>query len=394
MRDILGENTILGYCTNVHAGQTFTLTMANLEAYAVPIRKLVSPDHPMGVGLWLSHEAASQMLGSDRVVEFSDWLKHRDLMAYTINGFPFGNFHEKHVKHKVYHPEWCDQSRLDYTKNLADILVHLLGEDDKEGSISTLPIGWRESIAADKDKSFAAAQNLIKLCDHLANIEDITGKLIHVDLEPEPGCYLDTSQDVVDFFKDELFLLGNEHRLRRYLRVCHDVCHAAVMFEAQEDALRNYQSHGIAVGKVQLSSAVRTRFDQMDDRDRIDALAQLGEFREERYLHQTVAKITGGHFFDDLPLAIAQFDHTPPPTVEWRTHFHVPLFLQKFGLLESTQDEVIKCLSLIGELSDCKHFEVETYAWGVLPAELKLVDLVDGIAQELKWVRQHAAVKK
>lgn len=393
MRNLFGDNSILGYCTNVHAGPTYALTLANLEAYAVSVRKLVCPDQPMGVGLWLAHEAASQILGGDRVLEFAKWLRDRDLIAFTINGFPYGNFHDKHVKHKVYHPEWCDTTRLSYTKNLADILVHLLPDDDKEGSISTLPIGWRESIGADEDKSFAAAQNLIKLCDHLANIEDVTGKLIHVDLEPEPGCYLDTSQDVVDFFKDELFLLGNEHRIRRYLRVCHDVCHAAVMFEPQQAALENYKSHGIEVGKVQISSAVRAPFDKLDDHERIEALEQLGEFREERYLHQTVAKISGGHFYEDLPQAIAQFHGTPPPTVEWRTHFHVPLFLEKFGLLESTQDDVLRCLAMIGELSDCKHFEVETYAWSVLPAELKLVDLVEGIAQEMKWVRQHASVR-
>ena len=155
--------------------------------------------------------------------------------------------------------------------------------------------------------------------------------------------------------------------------------------------LRNYKTNGIEVGKVQISSAVRVPFHKLDDRDRIDALAQLSEFREERYLHQTVAKISGGHFYDDLPLALAEFDKTPPPTVEWRTHFHVPLFLQKFGLLESTQDEVIQCLKLVGELTNCKHFEVETYTWSVLPSELKCVDLVDGIAQEMKWVKQQVA---
>jgi hypothetical protein len=127
----------------------------------------------------------------------------------------------------------------------------------------------------------------------------------------------------------------------------------------------------------------------MDDHERVEALEQLRGFREERYLHQTVAKMGTGHFYDDLPQAIDEFTSKPPPTVEWRTHFHVPLFLEKFGLLESTQDEVIQCLTLARELTTCKHYEVETYAWSVLPEELKLVDLVDGIAQEMKWVKRH-----
>ena len=162
MRNLLGPHTILGYCTNVHAGPTYAQTLANLQAYSVPIRQLFCPDQAMGVGLWLAHEAATQILNGDKVVEFTDWLHERELIAFTLNGFPFGNFHEAHVKHKVYHPEWCDQSRLDYTKQLADILMHLLGAGEKEGSISTLPIGWRESIGSDEDKSFAAAQNLVK----------------------------------------------------------------------------------------------------------------------------------------------------------------------------------------------------------------------------------------
>ncbi|MEX2215759.1 MAG: metabolite traffic protein EboE [Phycisphaeraceae bacterium] len=393
MRNLLGPGTIAGYCTNVHAGASYSLTLANLEAYASSIRKLVCPNEQMGVGLWLAHDAVSQIIGGDHIEALRDWLFKHDFIAYTLNGFPYGNFHEPRVKHKVYHPEWCDTARLDYTKQLADILVHLLPDDDKEGSISTLPIGWRESITQKNDKSFIAAQNLVKLADHLSQIEDTTGKLIHVDLEPEPGCYLDTAQDVVDFFKDELFLLGNEHRLRRYLRVCHDVCHAAVMFESQEHVLHTYKNAGIEVGKVQISSAVRARFDRMDDRTRVDALNQLREFGEDRYLHQTTAHVAGAHMWEDLPLAIAEFDNAPPPAAEWRTHFHVPIFLEKFGLLESTQDEVLRCLTLIGQYSACKHFEVETYAWGVLPAEMRCVDLVEGIAQELKWLKAHAPMK-
>ena len=35
-----------------------------------------------------------------------------------------------------------------------------------------------------------------------------------------------------------------------------------------------------------------------------------------------------------------------------------------------------------------RHFEVETYAWNVLPPELQRDSLADGIADELKWVRE------
>ncbi len=389
MRNLFGPNSITGYCTNVHAGATYAQMLANLEAYAVPIRKLVCQhDEMMGVGLWIPHDAAWEIISKGKTDELKAWLHARGLIPFTINGFPYGNFHEARVKHKVYLPDWSSEARLQYTIHLADILARLLDEDDKEGSISTLPIGWRKSIQESPDKSFAAAQHLVKLIDHLAHLEDTTGKLIHIDLEPEPGCYLDTSQDVVDFFKDEIALLTTEYRLKRYLRVCHDVCHAAVMFESQEHALKNYKSAGIEVGKVQISSAVKAPFDKLDIHERMEALEQLRAFGEDRYLHQTVSKIAGGHLWEDLPVALAEFDGTPPPEVEWRTHFHVPLFLREFGLLQSTQAETIECLKLIGKHSECKHFEVETYAWSVLPPELKTADLTEGIAREMQWVRQ------
>ena len=37
------------------------------------------------------------------------------------------------------------------------------------------------------------------------------------------------------------------------------------------------------------------------------------------------------------------------------------------------------------------HWEVETYAWGVLPDKMKQGTLADGIADELRWLLQSVA---
>ena len=90
--------------------------------------------------------------------------------------------------------------------------------------------------------SHQAATVLAELAEHLAQFEQDTGRLIHVDLEPEPGCILQRSGDVVRFFENYLLLPGrDENVLRRHVRVCHDICHAAVMFEEQTDVLKRYQ---------------------------------------------------------------------------------------------------------------------------------------------------------
>lgn len=390
MRNVLGANTVTGYCTNVHAGNSYMNMLANLEAYAVDVKKAASPNAPMGIGLWLAHNAAAQVISENRIDELKHWLAERELLAYTLNGFPHGNFHDRVVKHKVYHPEWCDAERLDYTINLTRILAGILPSGAKEGSISTLPIGWRDSIQASDQKSFAAAQNLVQLTEHLEKLEGQTGKLIHIDIEPEPGCFFDTSQDLIDFFKDEVLLIGNEVLIHRYLRVCHDICHAAVMYEPQTQALENYRAAGIEVGKVQISSALVAPFDKLDDFSRVEAFEQLKAFAEDRYLHQTVAKTAGSHFYEDLPAALRAFEGAPPPASEWRVHFHVPLFLHGVGLLETTQDEVLDCLSIVAAKTNCHHFEVETYAWGVLPDDLRADNLSLGIADELMWLKEQA----
>jgi hypothetical protein len=89
--------------------------------------------------------------------------------------------------------------------------------------------------------------------------------------------------------------------------------------------------------------------------------------------------------YPDLPEALNDNEH--PLIQEWRAHFHVPIFAEKFGLLSSTQDEIKEVLSLQKTKPFTSHLEVETYTWEVLPAELKL-PLQDSIIRELQWVKQ------
>ncbi len=391
MRDGLGPGTMLGYCTNVHAGASYEQTRANLERYALAVKAQVSPDAPMGVGLWLSAKAARELIEQDRVAAFADWLGEKGLVPFTFNGFPHGDFHEPVVKHKVYCPDWRNRARLDYTLDLVTIQDRLLAAGS-EGSISTLPVGWGADIAESSAGVDEAARNLCRLVEHLHRLEEETGRLIHVDLEPEPGCYLDTSEDVVGLYRDQLFRQVDEDKVRRYLRVCYDICHAAVMFEDHAEALRLYADAGIAIGKVQVSSAVRVDFDQLTQGERRAALEQLRGFAEDRYLHQTVIRGRSGDgfadsFIDDLPAAIAACDAGAKPSGEWRIHFHIPLYIDRFGLLETTQGHINEFMTEVGRSSQVRHFEAETYAWSVLPPELQAADLSEGIARELSWLR-------
>lgn len=378
----------IGYCTNVHAGANLAQTRENLEKHAVAVKAAVCPDREMGIGLWLSANSASELLSTDQIGEFADWLGQRQLIPFTLNGFPYGDFHERVVKHRVYKPTWYEKARLDYTLNLIEILDRLL-PPRVEGSISTLPVCWGNPPPTAEAAGFAATQ-LRHVADRLAELESSSGRLIYVCLEPEPGCYLQRSEDIISFFNRFLLPVGNEERIRRHIRVCHDVCHAAVMFEEQADVFDRFRAAGVRVGKVQVSSAVLVDFMQIQQSDRAEAVRQLAGFAEDRYLHQTTVRDPRGKmsFFEDLPAALDSIGDPGRLVERWSIHFHVPVYLDKFGHLGTSQTQIQQCLDAARGHPELSHLEVETYAWGVLPGELKQPNLASGIALELNWLAE------
>jgi hypothetical protein len=381
----------IGYCTNVHAGADLQSSRQNLERYALQVKRQFRPQAPMGVGLWLANPAAEELLIDDRLDHWAQWLAEQGLVPFTMNGFPFGDFHQQVVKHRVYHPTWLETDRRDYTLRLIEILDALL-PPEVEGSISTLPLCWGEP-APSEEQLRQAGRQLRVVAAQLAHLERETGRLIHVAVEPEPGCAIQRSTDLVNFFENYLFEGDSESACRRHLRVCHDVCHAAVMFEPQREVIERYRAAGIGIGKVQVSSAVRVPMDRLEPRQRRQALEQLSGFAEDRYLHQTMVKQQDQppRFYEDLPLALAAEREKGEPAGEWRVHFHVPVYLERFGLLETSQADILACLDALRDQPEVTHFEVETYAWGVLPESLQVPDLATGIAREMTWFAEQLA---
>lgn len=384
------SNPQIGYCTNVHAGVDLSSIQSNLDQYAVAVRDSVGDDS-LGVGLWIPAHAAREL--STDAAGFASFLRERRLKPFTINGFPYDNFHQDVVKHRVYQPTWAEEARLGYTCQLADVLVELLSgtPDEQVGSISTLPLGWPTELASSTNLD-ACGRLLRKLSDHLHQLELSTGRRIVVAIEPEPGCQFDTTEDVIKWFEKQL--PDSQHR--RYLTVCHDICHSAVMMESQSDVLSRFAKAGIAVGKVQVSSAIQVRWDQMSEDRQREAIAQLAAFGEDRYLHQTGRMTRAGEFelAEDLPLLLADVQSGKVDLSDeqrWVVHFHVPIFLERFGHLETSQSDVLECLKFLSEDNlppdFTGHLEVETYAWTVLPEAMRQRGLAEDIATEVSWLQ-------
>ena len=88
--------------------------------------------------------------------------------------------------------------------------------------------------------------------------------------------------------------------------------------------------------------------------------------------------------YPDLPEALADIENITAE--QWRAHFHVPIFTEEFGLVQSTQADIVETLSIHKKLPFTHHLEVETYTWGVLP-DTKKLPLNDSIIRELNWVK-------
>jgi sugar phosphate isomerase/epimerase len=387
----------LSYCTNIHPGESWPEVRANLERYLVPVRECVAPGRPFGVGLRLSAESARALAAPDTLEELRAFLRAHDLYVFTINGFPYGPFHGRPVKEQVYLPDWLDPERLTYTDQLADILAALV-PDGAEGTISTVPGAFAPRVGSEADEE-RMAHALIDHVAHLVRLRERTGRRVALALEPEPCCFLETIPEAVEFFERRLFSDDAVVRLsasaglsraaaataiREHLGVCLDACHMAVEFEEPQQALDALRAAGIRVPKVQVTAGLRVMVREGDGAT-FDA---LGAFADDVYLHQVVERRADGTLVRhlDLPQALAAARNSEGQgTREWRIHFHVPVFRERYGAFEGTQGYVAELLRLVRERDVSEHFEVETYTWDVLPEEFRRGGIVEGISREVEW---------
>ena len=176
-----------------------------------------------------------------------------------------------------------------------------------------------------------------------------------------------------------------EQVLKEHIQVCYDVCHFAIVYEKPADTFAKFEKAGIKIGKIQISAALRVLIPhEPAARDLLKV--NLLPFEESTYLHQVVAKRKDGtmNSYSDLPEALKVLDTTDEE--EWRIHFHVPVFLDNYGALASTQDQISIVLNeILKNPSLTNHLEVETYTWEVLPEDTRL-SLGESISRELAWV--------
>jgi hypothetical protein len=399
----LNDGIHLAYCTNVHRGENWVETFAALERHVLPVRRRVAAGRSYAIGLRLGQRAASELAQRDTLLTFQRWLDQHDCYVFTINGFPYGSFHGTRVKEQVYMPDWSTPERVAYTLQLFELLVQL-APGGVSGSVSTVPASFKgfftdieaermplgangprtmrsESNATDRARRKSIFENLTICGRAIAALAEKSGRDLHLGLEPEPCCLIETSAETVEFFNDwrTSDVAVDREGLLRHIGVNYDCCHLAVEFESAAVALDRIAAAGLRLSKLHLSSALRVRPDE-------EGRKALMSFIEPVYLHQVVV----GHGsevrrrFIDLPDALAASEKSHSDD-EWRVHFHVPLHAAPGAPFHDTRDHLLDALDwLNAHRGACAHLEMETYTWEVLPLAMRL-PIEDQLVREYAW---------
>ena len=391
----------LTYCSNIHPGESWQEVVASLDTHAVALKQMLRPDEAFGLGLRISNEASLTLLEPDHLIRFRNWLEDKGMYVFTLNGFPYGSFHRKIVKDNVYAPDWRTTDRVDYTVRLAKILATLLPKGI-EGGISTSPLSYKPWLGSDEDNLFdtfaICTKHLIDVAEALIQIHRESGKLIHVDIEPEPDCLIENIWETLDYFTKWLFPRGAkllaqrlgislyeaEKHIRDHIRLCYDTCHFAVEYESAGAVLNAMHEAEIRIGKVQISAAVKVEL-PATQKARKGVVDRLAPFAESTYLHQVVERRADGDYRHHSDLTKALPHIGDKEALEWRIHFHVPIFVNDYNKIQSTQSDIVDALDELKKMPTCDHLEIETYTWDVLPEGLKQ-ELTTSICREYEWV--------
>lgn len=385
----------LTYSTLVHPGDTWDQMTASLTTYLPKVKARVSPDQSFGVSLRLS-AASADTLVKDRSAreQLKDFLARNDMYLYTVNAFPYGAFKGTTVKEEVYEPDWRSDARARYTMNVADILADVAPAHVMP-SIQTPPLGFKPRVTGPEVVAEFTRQ-LIGVTAHLVELERKTGKTVTLAIEPEPYCYLETTDETIRYFQDHMYAgaaaaslarqsglpIAEAHMaLRRHVGTVFDICHQAVEFEDIPQALQKLTDAGVPVFKLQEAAAMRV---PVVTQELVDTLKR---YTNTIYLTQTIEKKDGRITrFLNLEDAFKSWDRDPGPR-EWRIHFHVPVFLDDLGQFKTTRFAIEEALRFHKKNPQSRQLEIETYTWDVLPDNLKTGDIVDYVCREIEWVK-------
>ncbi len=363
-----GRLVHLSYGTNVHPVRDLAGVIAQLDTYAAAIRARLDVD-TLGLSLWLPPALAAALAVDTRArCRLRAELNSRGLEVVTLSGVPYRAAEESSPGADTHLPDWTSTERLEYTLDLARILVDLLPDDAVRGSVSTSGLGRRAGWDTAQER--AAGRILDRLAGGLAEIAWQTGRAVRVGFRPEPGAVMDTTEQTV------AALAGTDSDR---LGVCLDLANLACTWQAPGEALARFAAAGVSIVKVQVAAAIEAA-------DPAAAAETLRGYVEPSHPHQV--RTATGQYADDLAQALRDFPPGP-----WRVRYHVPLLAAPAAPLTATTQVWRSALRhlMAGDTPSCDHVDVATGTWDALPPRERAdggTARAEGIAAELAYARE------
>ena len=359
------------------------------------VKRNVCPDAPFGVSLRLSGASAATLAGDPAERSCAEFLASQDLYVYTVNAFPHGPFKGRSVMEDVYEPDWTTDERARYTMDVADVLADIT-EPGVEPTIQTAPLAFRPKVSG-PDYVARFTHNLLRVVAHLVDLERRTGAGSSWRSNPSrsatsrrPTRPSATSRSTCTRRPrrgSSRPSPGSPSRrstacVRRHLGVVFDIGHQSVGFEDIPASLELLVAAGIPIFKLQEAAALWVP--EVTE----EAVRELERFTDTIYLSQTTERRDGEVIrYLNLGDALEAWRASPGGAREWRTHFHVPVFLDEIGAFRTTRSGIEDALRMHAETPLSDHLEIETYTWDVLPAHLKTGDIDEYVSREIEWVR-------
>ncbi|GAB1690144.1 sugar phosphate isomerase/epimerase family protein [Krasilnikovia sp. M28-CT-15] len=309
LRHRSGRIVHLGCDLDLPPARDLGTLIAQLDTYANAVRARLDVA-TLGIGLWLPPALAALLAGNGRArIRLRAVLDAHGLEVVTLNGVRY----DDNPTTQRDQPDWSDPARLEYTLDLARILVDLLPDDTVRGAVSTLGLGRRDQWDADRERS--CARILGRLSSGLAEIAWQTGRAVRVGFQPAAGHVLDSAGQTPA-------ALANADKDR--LGVCLDLADLACSWQDPADAITRLADAGLSVVQARIAAALEAA-------DPDTAADALSAYLDEG--HPYPVTTPDGTYFDDLPQALAAA--LPGP---WRIRCPAPLHTAPAAALAATTE--------------------------------------------------------
>ncbi|MEV6601694.1 xylose isomerase [Actinoplanes sp. NPDC051346] len=295
LRHHSGRIVHLSHGTEPRPARSLSAVVEQLDTYAA-VRADRGVD-TLGVSLWLPPTLAAALAIDGRSrTRLRAELDARGLEVVTLSAVSCSEGGDEGTDQ----PDWSSLARLEYTLDVARVLVDLLPDDAVRGVVGTIGLGRREGWGEEREK--ACSRILGRLSGGLAEVAWQTGRAVRVGFRPEPGAVLDGSASVA-----AAFARVDKDRLGVSL----DLAHLACTWEDPAAYLDRLAGAGVPVIRVEAAAALEVA----DPRAAADTLRR---YADDGPPH-AVTTPDGGYVAD---LAQALRDFPPGP---WRVLSRVPL---------------------------------------------------------------------